>query len=114
MASLEAILKIPPNENQVSPLYSTFCSTFCRESQLEYTTSPIHTNHHGTCYKLQPLTSITKMPVNFFVTIALKDIKEEDKPRGVDVYLTSNITWRNIAREKWPQTNQSNQVLYRI
>ena len=47
---------------------------------MEYTTSPIHTNHHGTCYKLQPLTSITKMPVNFFVTIALKDIKEEDKP----------------------------------
>ena len=48
---------------------------------------------------------VTKMPEHLIVTIALKDIKEEDKPRGVDVYLTSNITWRNIAREKWPQTN---------
>ena len=27
---------------------------------MKYTTSPIHTNHHGTCYKLQPLTSVTK------------------------------------------------------
>ena len=80
-------------------LYST------RGGKLEYTTSPIHTSHHGTCYKLQPLASITKMPEYLFVKIVLKDIKEEDKPRGVDVYLTSNKTWPNIAKERWPQTN---------
>ena len=48
------------------------------------------------------------MPQYFALTIVLKDIKEEDKPKGVNVYLTSNKTWPNIARERWPQTNPNN------
>ena len=72
---------------------------------LTYTTTPINTNHHGTCYKLQPVAPITQVPQYIALKITLKDISEEDKPTGVHVYLTSNKTWPNIANERWPQIN---------
>ena len=75
------------------------------KTKLKYSLDPINTNHHGTCYKLQPFSSITKMPQYLALRIVLKSIKDEDKPTGVKVYLTSNRTWQNIAMERWPQIN---------
>ena len=73
--------------------------------RLRYTTKPIFTFHHGTCYKLQPTSSINKLPQYLNLKIVLKSMLEVDKPKGINVYLTSNKTWYNIAYERWPQIN---------
>ena len=72
---------------------------------LRYTMNPIFSYHHGTCYKLQPISSLTltEMPHFLIVQIVVNNINREDKPKGVNVYLTSNRTWPNIAYERWPQ-----------
>ena len=72
---------------------------------LGYTINPIFTQHHGTCYKLQPISSLTStdMPHYLYVQIIVNNINREDKPKGVNVYLTSEKTWPNIAYERWPQ-----------
>ena len=70
---------------------------------LAYTTTPINTYHHGTCYRLQPISPISLVPQFIALKITLKDIFEEDMPEGINVYLTSNNTWQNIASERWPQ-----------
>ena len=85
--------------------FLTNTETLLERKDLEHTMEPIFTFHHGTCYKLQPTSvmTITEMPQYLAVRIILKDIKEEDKPKGANVYLTSNKTWPNIAHERWPQ-----------
>ena len=76
---------------------------FMDRTNLKHTLEPIFTFHHGTCYRLEPVSVITDMPQYLAVRIILKDIKVEDKPKGVNIYLTSNKTWPNIAHERWPQ-----------
>ena len=73
--------------------------------RLQYNSEPIFTYHHGTCQKFQPISSITKLPQYLNMQIVLKSMLDVDKPKGANVYLTSNKTWYNVALERWPQFN---------
>ena len=65
---------------------------------------PIRTEHHGTCYKIQPTFEVTKVPVYFHLRVTLSpNLLEMDKPQGFDLFLTSNVSWHGTTYELWPQ-----------
>ena len=75
-----------------------------KKKKLSYSLDPIHTYHHGTCYKIQPNQSVTEPPQYLALQI---NFHIDEKPKGLHIYLTSNKTWPNIAMERWPQINPS-------
>ena len=69
-----------------------------------YHVEPIRTEHHGTCYKIQPKFQVTKVSVYLHMKVQLlSNLLEMDRPPGFDLFLTSNQSWHGVTRELWPQ-----------
>ena len=66
---------------------------------------PIQTLNYGTCYKIQPKVIFypkDASPLRLHFSFN-SNLKTEDKPSKIIIYLTSNNTWQGITTSDWPQ-----------
>ena len=75
-----------------------------RNNDQVFDVEPIRTQHHGTCYKIQPRFQVIKVSVYFHLKVLLSsNLLEKDRPEGFDLFLTSNKSWHGTTYELWPQ-----------
>ena len=69
-----------------------------------YDLQPIRTQHHGVCYKMEPKFEVKKVSVYLHLKVVLSPkLLDIDKPKGFDLFLTSNKSWNGVTYELWPQ-----------
>ena len=70
-----------------------------------YFVEPMKTIYYGTCYKIQPINSGTWFNdhwVRITVSLLIDNLKKKkDRPKGFDIYLTSNKTWHGVIGSEW-------------
>ena len=72
----------------------------------KYDVMKLKTFFHGICYKIQPLTQLTRVPFQFYFALKLNEsLGERDQPKAMLIYLTSNDSWHGISTTFWPQYN---------
>lgn len=72
----------------------------------KYDVMQLKTWFHGICYKIQPLNQLFKVPFQFKFAFKLNEsLAENDKPKALLIYLTSNDSWQGISTSFWPQYN---------
>ena len=65
----------------------------------------------GKCYALVPHSEINQsFGINFEIRLN-QALPNQDFPESVQIFLTSNKTWANVAYQMWPQINPSTQTL---
>ena len=68
---------------------------FLQETNHLFDVQPIQTIHLGTCYKVQPIFSITSVPFQLELYFNVNStLDKNDKPSKLIIYLTSNNTWQ--------------------
>ena len=72
-------------------------------SRKKFLVDSIVTVGHGTCTKIQPLFSQSRLTVFYLWLKFTSSLLEEDKPNKVHFYFTSNDTWQGVLDDIWTQ-----------
>ena len=65
--------------------------------------TPTRTDYFGICYRIQLMKNVTFVPFRITLQILLNSTLDENKPKSLNLYLTSNNAYKNIANDFWPQ-----------